>query len=125
MRYLLNMERLAVMVRSQRGVRGLREVAAEIGDVSPSTLSRVENGNKPDMDTFLALCAWLKVPPAEFFIDPTKHADTSGTSADAISLQLRSDRSLDPATAHVLATLVQAAYRDLSAGTEQPAEEEE
>lgn len=58
----LDIERLASLVRSKRGSRGLRETAKEIGNVSPSTLSRVENGKTPDMDTFLAICDWLEVP---------------------------------------------------------------
>ncbi|WP_366146292.1 helix-turn-helix domain-containing protein, partial [Crocosphaera sp.] len=40
----LDIERLTNLVRSKRGSRGLRETAAEIGNVSPSTISRVENG---------------------------------------------------------------------------------
>jgi transcriptional regulator with XRE-family HTH domain len=61
----LDMEKLASLVRNKRLTRGLRETAKEIGNVSPSTISRVENGKTPDMETFLALCDWLEVPAAE------------------------------------------------------------
>ena len=107
----LNMERLASLVRKKRGSRGLRETANEIGNVSPSTLSRVESGKMPDMETFLALCNWLDVPPAELFRNAEEvHPDT----AEAIAIQLRADKSLDPAIANALASLVKAAYHDLS-----------
>jgi transcriptional regulator with XRE-family HTH domain len=117
MGHYLDMDLLATMVRTQRGNRGLRETATEIGNVSPSTLSRVENGKMPDMEPFLLLCDWLKVPPAHFFKNTNKmlsaDVDTSSDTSEAIAIQLRADKHLDPTTANVLATLVKAAYRDL------------
>lgn len=106
----LDMERLASLVRKKRGSRGLRETADEIGAVSPSTLSRVESGKMPDMETFLALCNWLEVPPAELFRNMEDHLDTP----EMIAIQLRADKNLDPAIANALASLVKAAYHDLS-----------
>ena len=64
-KYYLNAEKLGNMIRSKRGNRGLRETAKEMDSVSSSTISRVENGNTSNMDTFLALCSWLDVPFAE------------------------------------------------------------
>ena len=40
----VDIEKLANLVRNKRLNRGLRETAKEIGNVSPSTISRVENG---------------------------------------------------------------------------------
>ncbi len=107
----LDIERLASLVRKKRGSRGLRETSAEIGNVSPSTLSRVESGKMPDMETFLALCNWLEVPPAELF---RSSEDDQLDTPEAIAIQLRADKNLDPAIANALASLVKAAYRDLS-----------
>jgi transcriptional regulator with XRE-family HTH domain len=108
----LDLDKLAILTRGKRGNRNLREVAAEIGDVSPSTLSRVENAKTPDMETFLRLCDWLEVPPAELFhrSSEPEGAREPPTSRDRITLQLRADDSLDPATADILAALVSAAY---------------
>ena len=108
----LNAERLANLVRSKRGNRGLRETAREIGNVSPSTISRVENGKTPDMDTFLALCDWLEIPPAELMKNTEDEEELN--TPDAIAIQLRADKNLDPAIADALASLVKAAYKDLS-----------
>ncbi|WP_319422043.1 helix-turn-helix domain-containing protein [Pleurocapsa sp. FMAR1] len=107
----LDIERLASLVRSKRGSRGLRETAKEIGNVSPSTISRVENGKTPDMDTFLAICDWLEVPLNELIKDTEEE---NIETAEAISIQLRADKNLDPAIANALASLVKAAYKDLS-----------
>lgn len=111
----LNMSRLATLVRTKRGNKGLRETAREIGKVSPSTLSRVENGKMPDMETFLLLCDWLQVPPAELIENSEEsRASTDMDTSEAIAIQLRADKNLDPATANALAALVKAAYRDLA-----------
>lgn len=107
----LDIEKLASLVRKRRGRRGLRETAKEIGAVSPSTLSRVESGKTPDMETFTALCDWLEVPPSELF---KTNEDTELETPDMISIQLRADKNLDPAIANALASLVKAAYKDLS-----------
>lgn len=108
----LDMEKLANLVRNKRLTRGLRETAKEIGNVSPSTISRVENGKIPDMDTFLALCDWLEVPPAELIKNTT--GEEALNTPEAITIQLRADKNLDPAIANALASLVKAAYKDLS-----------
>ena len=115
----LNIARLSALVRSRRGDRGLRETAEEIGNVSPSTLSRVENGRiAPDMETFLALCDWLEVHPAQLLQSP--HSLALDTPQE-LSLLLRGDERLDPAMAqpskgiaNALAALMEAAYRDLA-----------
>lgn len=117
MSHAFDRELLATLVRTQRGNKGLREAAAEMHHVSPSTLSRVEHGNMPDMETFVQLCDWLKVSPAHFFKHSSEQPDDLDTP-ESIALQLRADKHLDPATAHVLATLVKAAYRDLRTNQE-------
>ena len=43
-----------------------RALAREIG-VSPSLMSRLSNGLKPDTDGFATLIAWLRMPAEEFF----------------------------------------------------------
>ena len=111
----LDTEKLATMVRTKRAARGLREAAVEAGDISPSTLSRVENGKPPDMETFLLLCDWLQVPPSEFFGNTAEgKGQTDKDASEAVAIHLRADRTLDPATANALAALVKAAYRDLA-----------
>jgi UDP-N-acetylglucosamine 1-carboxyvinyltransferase len=63
---MLDTEQLATLLKAQRGTRGLREIAQEIGNVSPATLSRIENGKMLDVETFLAICDWLELSPQQF-----------------------------------------------------------
>lgn len=116
----INIEQLATMTRTKRGSRGLREVAIEIGNISPSTLSRIENGKMPDIETFLLLCDWLEVSAAEFIrnTQSTTSLEEKASVADTVDILLRADKNLDPATANALAALVKAAYRDLSGSSQ-------
>ena len=45
-----------------------RRLAREVG-VSPSTFSRLANQQKPDVDAFVAMVRWLKVPAERFMLD--------------------------------------------------------
>ena len=106
----LDIEKLASLVRTKRRERGLREVSKEIGTVSPSTISRVENGKVPDIDTFLILCDWLNVSPADLLGNDREREIES--TPDRIAFLLQSDPNLDPAMANALALLIKTAYPD-------------
>ncbi len=49
---------MGMMVRSKRGSRGIRETAQEI-DVSPTTLSRFENGKEVDTASMARILEWV------------------------------------------------------------------
>lgn len=108
---------LAAMVIAKREGRGLRATAAEIGGVSASTLSRVEQGKVPDLDTFLRLCRWLEVSPGEFTESPADpRTDESGQRVDVIAAHLRADRTLDRETARALERMIRLAYQAAAVG---------
>jgi len=108
--------RLGALLRERRGGRGIREVAEEIG-VSAATLTRVESGRLPDIETFRKICAWLKVDPAQILglpssSDAPSSADSGGISSAAV--HLRAERSLPSNAAHDLAQLIVAAHNELA-----------
>lgn len=117
----INIEQFAAQIREKRGKRGLREVAQEMGEISASTLSRIENGNIPDLDTFVRICRWLGVSPDSFII-----GDASDSSIDSISeggsrkalvqAHLRADRTLDPKTVEALVRMIELAYEQAERG---------
>jgi transcriptional regulator with XRE-family HTH domain len=112
----IDIRELAALLRAKRGATGLRAVAQEIkekyGPVSSSTLSRVEQGNVPDLDTFVRLCRWLEVPTERlmFGAKDTKIRQPRQDSAEVIKAHLRADRTLDPNTAEALAKMIQLVY---------------
>jgi transcriptional regulator with XRE-family HTH domain len=50
---------------TQHKVIGLRPFAKEIG-ISSSTLSRVTRGGKPDLETAILICKWMKMDINKF-----------------------------------------------------------
>ena len=106
--------RLAKLVKAKRGDRGLRETATEIGEVSPSTLSRIEGERLKDIttSTLLQLCDWLEVSPSEV-IKMSKDSEPPDVDLpDKIELQLRAAKNLDEKTARLIAEMVKAAYKE-------------
>lgn len=116
----IDIHKLASLVLAKRGKRGLRETAKEIGDVSVSTLSRVEQGKIPDLGTFLRLCRWLGVSPEQFTGEGLQgNSQTPAPTAstpEIIVAHLRADRTLDPHTAEALSTMIRLAYEAASQG---------
>src|SRR5437764_11745927 len=110
---VLDTQYLAALIKTKRGNRGLREIAQEIGDVSPSTLARIENGKVPDMDTFLRICDWLHVSSEELIKEPQ---ETEISTMDRVEGYLRADRELAPEMADALAKLMKAAYKAATEG---------
>ncbi|MBL1232570.1 MAG: helix-turn-helix transcriptional regulator [Flavobacteriales bacterium] len=101
----LDTKKFSEMIKSKRGSTGLRALATEIG-ISASTLSRVEQGNLPDIDTYLRLCNWLEVS-SDFFTLENKNIDSSKKGVIA---HLRADKSLPANTAEALIQMINLAY---------------
>jgi transcriptional regulator with XRE-family HTH domain len=101
----LNTQKFSEMIKSKRGKIGLRTLATEIG-VSASTLSRIEQGNLPDIDTYLKLCDWLEVT-SDYF---TKSNLKNDTGKVGVIAHLRADKSLPPDTAEALIQMINLAY---------------
>ena len=111
----VNLQELAAMLRAKHGKKGLRAVAEEIGGVSASTLSRVEQGKLPDLDTFVRICRWLGEPPERFVYEPGELSIESKTP-DIVAAHLHADRTLDPKTAEALVTMIRLAFDAMERG---------
>jgi transcriptional regulator with XRE-family HTH domain len=105
----INIQSLSQMIKSKRGERGLRETAKEIGDISVSTLSRVENGNLPDIDTYIKLCKWLNVS-IDFFTADTPSSDSK---KNVVVANLRADKTLSHDMAEALIKMIDLAYANV------------
>ena len=102
---LLDTQKLADMVKSKRGKTGLRTIAEEIG-ISASTLSRIEQGNLPDVETFIILCRWLNVS-TEYF---TNDNPQEKSPQEQFLAHLRADRTLPESTARALMEMIKISY---------------
>lgn len=108
MQSTLNNELLAGMLKSKRAKRGLREIAKEIGNISAATLSRIEQGKIPDVDTFVRICEWLNVSTDTFIISEEKKNPLS--NKDQVVAHLRADKELSKDTVDMLIKMINLAY---------------
>jgi transcriptional regulator with XRE-family HTH domain len=105
----LNPKTLGNLLQQKRGSMGIRAAAGEIG-ISPATLSRIENGRVPDLDTLRKVCRWLGVDPAEYLgASETRQASVSG-----LQVVFKKDRAVSQNTSKALGKLIIAAYRQFS-----------
>ena len=90
-----------------------RQLAGNL-TISPSTFSRLSQGKKPDVDTFIKVLAWLKLPAEDFVRDMERESrETVATPQDTvrdIALSLRSDPTLSIESADALEDIVRVAY---------------
>jgi len=61
-----------------------RALAGEVG-VSPSLLSRLGNGLKPDTDGFATIVAWLRLPAEQFFESDADDSGEDGREPDLMA----------------------------------------
>lgn len=109
MRSRVTFHNLGPALAAKRGKRGLREVASEIG-ISPATLSRIERGKLPDLETFSKICQWLPLDPSETLGIKSIQQTVAGESF-AMTAHLKADRNLGPGLSKALAALIVAARR--------------
>lgn len=71
----IKIDLLAKRIGLRRAGMGVREAAREVG-ISPATLSRVENGGIPDLESFSKICRWVGEDPAIYLgIKPASASD--------------------------------------------------
>lgn len=105
----LSIDDFGRLIAAKRGTRGVRAAAAEVG-VSPATLSRVENGHLPDLETFAKLCRWLERDPSEFLgITPKRDGGAQ------VVAHFRKKKTVTKETAISLGELILAAQRAVEA----------
>lgn len=105
----ISLESLGLKVIEKRGDRGIREAAKEIG-VSAATLSRVERGHIPDLETFSKICRWLRLDPS---IVLGMEADVAKPAVASIQTHFRKEDAVQKKTAEALGTLIMKAHEAL------------
>lgn len=87
-----------------------KQVASESG-VSASTLTRMAQGKRPDVDGLAALVAWGGLDADEYVRSDAAKPEPEALAK--ISTYLRSDKNLSPEAASALDALVKATYERL------------
>lgn len=89
-----------------------KQVAGESG-VSASTLTRMAQGKRPDVDGLAALAAWSGLNADDYIRSDEVRPEPVPLAQ--ITTYLRSDRNLTPEAATALDQLIKAAYARLTA----------
>lgn len=88
-----------------------RELAQKL-EISPSSFTRMAQGERPNVDAFATLLHWLNMP-AELFARSSSEVKEETEPIAMISAFLRADRTLRPEDAEALEEIIQVAYRRL------------
>jgi len=100
----ISTDELGRLVSKKRAGKGVRETAKAIG-ISAATLSRVENGNVTDLETFRKICTWLQVDPGTILgYMPAPQAQPE------IRVHFKKDKEMTPATAKALGEMILKAH---------------
>jgi transcriptional regulator with XRE-family HTH domain len=96
--------------RQERGFASWRKLAEEIG-VSPSMLSRLGQGQRPDADGFATLVSWLGLPAETFFDRDDEPTDEAQDLLPQLSALLRGDNSLSEDDVRIIENVAQLALK--------------
>lgn len=108
---------LQASLDAERSARNLswRQLAGEMG-VSPSLLSRLRNGYRPDADGFVTLVSWLGLPAEKFMVG--EGVDSSRQQPELmteLAPLLRARKDLEPADVTYLEEVILATVRRVRA----------
>ena len=85
------------------------KVVAEKAKVSASTLTRIAQGKRPDVDTLAALCKWSGLRADDFIA----HAPTGRRRPEPLAeivAHLRADKNLKPEGVRAIEVMIRSAY---------------
>lgn len=88
---------------------------ADEAKVSASTLTRISQGRRPDVDSFGALCGWAGLQGNDFFASIETPLETEPLTK--ISTYLRADPNLSAEGAKALEAIIRVAYDGLKGNT--------
>jgi len=101
----ISIKELGATLARKRGSMGIRAAAAEIG-VSAATLSRVENGHIPDLETLTKICRWLQIDVGDVL---GRQASPKPPEAQ-VQITFKKKQALSEDTAKSLTNLIMAAH---------------
>jgi len=85
-----------------------KKVADEAG-IPASTLTRMSQGRRPDIDTLAALCQWSGLEPAKFTGQMDTQAGGASTLSEITTL-LRGDKQLSKEGVQAIEAILKTAY---------------
>lgn len=118
----VTLETLGINLAKTRSTReiGIRQAAKEIS-ISPTTLSRIENGNIPDIQTFKKICGWIGADPGSVL----NSNSVNNTQIPQVAVHFRKSQTMTPEVAAALADMLILAQGAMETSTFDDSPEEE
>jgi len=88
-----------------------KQVAGETG-IAASTLTRMRQGKRPDVDGLAALANWSGIDVSNFYLSDLESKPKKETLAEITTL-LRADRNLNKESAVALEQMLKSAYEHM------------
>lgn len=117
----LTISSIGSLLRDKRSKssKGIREVATEIG-ISSATLSRIENGKLPDLESFSKICRWLRIDPGEVLDCKDVIAPSKASDENVVSVHLRAERNMSKELTGALGEMIFAAQKMMAEEAKEP-----
>jgi transcriptional regulator with XRE-family HTH domain len=112
----LNVASLYAALDAERSARGIswRRLARAVG-ISPSTLTRMANGHRPDVEAFAALTRWLGTPSEAYLSYEGEEPQKEPELLTQLAPLLRARKDLKEQDVAYLEDIVAAALRRFQA----------
>jgi len=92
-----------------------RELAGRL-ELSPSVFTRLAQGKRPELETYLTMVGWLGASADDFVEGEKPSQEEAQETVTAIATHLRADRALKPQSAEALESILRTAYREMADG---------
>jgi len=86
---------------------------AEKAEVSASTLTRMGQGKRPDVDSLASLASWSGLDVSRFFRSTTETEALSKDTLAEITTLLRADRNIKGEDAQTMELMIKTVYEDM------------
>jgi transcriptional regulator with XRE-family HTH domain len=87
--------------------------AADQAGVSASTLTRMAQGKRPDVDTLATLAEWSELDLNDYVHSERPHEGFGGQALERMTALFRADPNLTPAAATAIETTMKVLYQEL------------
>jgi transcriptional regulator with XRE-family HTH domain len=114
---IVDVEALYDALKTKRERQGIswRELATDL-ELSPSTFTRMAQGQRPDIDTFTTLLGWLGMPADKYTriegVKPSRAKKNEEPLVEITTL-LRSSKSIKRDQAEALNNIITAAFKSI------------
>ncbi len=108
-------EAFYAVLDAHRATAGLtwKQVASKSG-VSASTLTRMAQGKRPDVDSLAALVRWSGISADQFMVGDDEHVAGRESTLEVLTAQFRRDRRLPPEAKSAIEATLRVLYEQLA-----------